>query len=228
MTDTQGPFQPGEPNWGVAFLARSLHAHPSAAAQERILNAATRLYRKGWKLSVEDMVTGGRSGPIAYRTDAFSDVTFAGLFEAPSSSAALSGISRLEESGWSDCFTTEWTLGIREFRPVRSIDVTPTYGFVAFWEWNDAWCAASKSDRESYDQLCDQAFQADLAAGVAISGRHRADLNSNWHHFAVWDVPTFGAIAPAMADHEAVADFRFTVSRHYAGVRQPLADVLGG
>jgi hypothetical protein len=169
------------------------------------------------------------SEPVAYRTGFAHDVDLAGVFEAPSAGAALAGTARLEQAGWTQLLQTEWLLGIREFGPVGPADWQrpARWGFVALWEWNDAWCAASPEERRDYDAECDIAFAADLTAGISITGRHRMDWASRWHHLAVWETDSLEVIKAAMADHERVADFKMALSRHYIGQRASLGSILG-
>jgi len=35
-----------------------------------------------------------------------------------------------------------------------------SWGFLALWEWNDAWTAATRAERRAYDEQCDVAFRA--------------------------------------------------------------------
>lgn len=116
----------------------------------------------------------------------------------------------------------------REFASVRGAAVPDArdWGFLALWEWNDAWCAASQERRTEYDAECDVAFQGDLALGIDIAGRHRLDWAHRWHHLGIWHAPSLEAINRAMAGHERAADFRFTTSRHYVGRIVPLVDLL--
>jgi hypothetical protein len=37
------------------------------------------------------------------------------------------------------------------------------WGFLAFWEWKNAWAAATGLVRREYDAECDVAFKGDLA-----------------------------------------------------------------
>ena len=57
-----------------------------------------------------------------------------------------------------------------------------SWGFLALWEWNDAWSAATKAERRAYDEECDVAFKGDVELGINIAGRHRLDWASRWHH----------------------------------------------
>lgn len=210
----------------ITFLARRTTAHSGPSVPRQILDVLGDLSREGWQLSVQDMLSGTTTVPAAYDTAALGDVDVAGIFEAPCIDASLEGINRLESAGWGHLFTTEWIVGVREFSPVGIPNPNAPFGFVALWEWNDAWCRSTTADRDRYDAGCDVAFDSDLAAGICISGRHRSDLASHWHHFAVWDAPSFASVTTAMTEHEAASDFRFTLSRHYMGRRMPLSTIL--
>ncbi len=100
------------------------------------------------------------------------------------------------------------------------------WGFLALWEWNDAWAAATAAQRREYDAECDVAFAGDVALDIAIAGRHRLDWASSWHHLGIWEAPSIAAIDAAMRGHEHAADFKFTTSRHFIGRRRPLADLI--
>ena len=215
----------------VVFLS-SLHARVSPGVEQEAWTgiAATldALTYEGWTLSTRAMVhADAEGGPVAYATGFAHDIDLAGVFEAPSAAAALSGIVRLEETGWERLASTEWLVGVREFAAVSGHGVMErNWGFLALWEWNDAWCAASIAQRQAYDEACDEAFAADVAAGVDIAGRHRLDWASRWHHLGVWEVHDPMTVDAAMRHHEQVADFKFTTSRHYLGRRGPLRELL--
>ncbi len=226
MTDLAPPFARSRAETiGVAFLCSRLRY--SQQLSEAIYLELGLLNRQGWLLSVQEMLSGNASPPYAYDISATSGLTLAGLFEAPSIADALEGIDRLDRAGWSELLATQWLIGPREFAPVGEPTRDTPWGFIALWQWNDAWCDATLEERLAYDAECDIAFRADLAAGIAISGRHRVDLTSPWHQLAVWDAPSFQSVSEAMCMHERVADFRFTTSRHYVGQRRPLAHLLG-
>ena len=91
---------------------------------------------------------------------------------------------------------------------------------------NDAWSAATKAERRTYDEECDVAFKGDAALGINIAGRHRLDWASRWHHAGLWEAPSLNSVDIAMQGHEAAADFKFTTSRHYVGRLRPLADFI--
>lgn len=210
----------------LTFLARRTTTHSDQSVPRQILSLLGDFAQEGWQLSVQDMLSGSTTVPVAYDMAAFGDVDVAGIFEAPSIGVALDGIDRFESAGWGRLFSTEWIVGVREFGPVGVPNPNATAGFVALWEWNDAWCRSSSAERDLYDAECDVAFESDLAAGINISGRHRSDLASRWHHFAVWDAPSFASVTTAMTEHEAASDFKFTLSRHYLGRRMPLSTIL--
>ena len=122
--------------------------------------------------------------PYVFDTGFAHDADMVGAFEAPSLSAALAGTVRLEQAGWARRFATEWLLGPREFSTVqgRGERADHSWGFLALWEWNDAWSAATKAERRAYDEECDAAFKGDVALGINIAGRHRLDWATCWHH----------------------------------------------
>lgn len=220
----------GDGRCAVAFLAR--RRYPSRTVGDEavagVMSSLSRLAEEGWRLSVAEMF--GRSAhPSAYDTGAAHDVDLAGVFEAPDTASALTGSVTLEAAGWDRLFSTEWLIGPREFEPVTGSDAAPEahrWGFLAFWEWNDAWQAATPQQRHEYDLECDVAFDTDLRTGINIAGRHRLDWAGGWHHLGVWEVPAFPVVEEAMRVHERVADFKFTTSRHYAGRLTSIADFL--
>lgn len=210
----------------VAFLAR--RRYPSGTVRARavadVTAALSRLAAEGWRLSVPEMF--GRSAePSAYETGAAHDVDLAGVFEAPDIGAALTGSVTLETAGWDRLFRTEWLIGPREFGPIPGAGAC-RWGFLALWEWNDAWQAATPEQKTEYDRECDVAFAHDLRSGIGIAGRHRLDWAGRWHHLGIWEVPSFETAEAAMREHERVADFKFTTSRHYAGRLTSIADFL--
>jgi hypothetical protein len=212
----------GEGRCCLAFLARRRYA--AVDTRQRVLAALDRLRGRGWQLSVAEMF-GEPSAPAAYDTGFAHDIDVAGIFEAPSLTEAVTGSLELEQAGWTELLRTEWLLGLREFGPVGR-GPGGEWGFLALWEWNDAWQDAGAQARADYDAECDIAFASDLAAGARIAGRHRLDWASRWHHLGVWEVADPGVIDAAMREHERVADFKFTTSRHYLGRKRPLADLL--
>ncbi len=216
----------------VAFLAkRQPVPNDIFGARERDAIAAVlrSLQAEDWRLSVCAMFDpDGGAEPAAFDTGFAHAVDFAGAFEAPSVSAALAGTIRLEQAGWSRRFATEWLLGPREFATVGGLSEAAgrEWGFLALWEWNDAWAAATAAQRREYDAECDVAFAGDVALDIAIAGRHRLDWASSWHHLGIWEAPSIAAIDAAMRGHEHAADFKFTTSRHFIGRRRPLADLI--
>lgn len=217
---------------GVVFLARRRRAasRERAAAVSGVLAELTAMSARGWHLSVTEMA-GGHTEPTAYDAGFAHDVDVVGVFDAPTLADALTGSVTLETAGWDRLFRTEWLLGPREFAPVTAADRgvrRQGWGFLALWEWNDAWQAATETQRREYDAHCDVAFAADLRAGVTIAGRHRLDWASSWHHVGVWEVPDPYVLGAAMNEHERVADFKFTTSRHYVGRTASIAELLEG
>jgi hypothetical protein len=216
----------------VAFLAKR-NPGPSEifGSHERddVLAVLRSLQEEGWLLSVRAMFDPqGNAQPFAFDTGFAHDIDVAGAFEAPSISEALLGTVRLNEAGWSRRFATEWLLGPREFATVvrGGERAEHPWGFLALWEWNDAWSAASQDERRAYDAECDVAFAHDLSLGIKIAGRHRLDWASRWHHIGIWESPSIAAINAAMRGHEAAADFKFTTSRHHIGRVRPFAEFV--
>ena len=217
----------------VVFLAKRQPATEAvfgAKEREAIGAVLGQLQAEDWRLSVRAMFDAGATEPQAFDTGFAHAVDFAGAFEAPSLSAALAGTVRLEQAGWSRRFATEWLLGPREFATVGGLGAAARHdwGFLAFWEWNDAWAAATPAERRDYDAECDVAFAGDVALNIGIAGRHRLDWASSWHHIGMWEAPSLAAIDEAMRGHEAAADFKFTTSRHLIGRRRPLLDLIAG
>jgi hypothetical protein len=216
----------------VFFLARRQPLTAGAfgtSEKNRICEVLRTLQAEGWLMSVRAMFDPEtRTEPSAFDAGFAHAVDMVGAFEAPSLSAALAGTVRLERAGWSRRFATEWLLGQREFAPVEAGGkaVDRQWGFVALWEWNDAWSAATRKERRDYDAECDVAFNGDLALGINIAGRHRLDWASSWHHIGIWEAPSLTAIDLAMRGHEAVADFKFTSSRHLVGRLRPLTEMI--
>jgi hypothetical protein len=210
-------YLPQEPRIFTADHARALdHEIDSLAAE-------------GWLLSVARMVDERRAEiPSAFSTGFAHDVDVAGVFEAPSVGAALEGTVRIERAGWARRFATRWMIGPREFASVKGSgpEIERPWGFIALWEWNDNWAAATAEQRREYDIECDIAFKGDLALNVNITGRHRFDWSGSWHHLGVWESGSPEAVNDAITGHERVADFKFTTSRHYLGLRRPLAELI--
>lgn len=214
----------------VLFIARSQPAGPFEPAHlydvRSVLDA---LEAEGWLLSLRAMIEpSARTEPMAFDTGFAHDADIVGVFEAPTISAALAGTVRLEAAGWSRRFATQWLVGPREFAAVNGTGpaIEREWGFIALWEWNDAWAAASAEARRDYDAECDVAFQGDLGFNVNIAGRHRLDWASSWHHLGVWEADRPETVDAAIRGHERAADFKFTTSRHFVGRRRPLAELL--
>ena len=234
LTGATDVFAAAEPSGRcvVAFLAKRQPVPAlafGARQRDAIADVLGALRQEDWRLSVRAMFDPGTdSGPMAFDTGFAHGIDMAGAFEAPSLSAALAGTVRLEQAGWSRRFATEWLLGPREFATVGGLGdaAEHDWGFLAFWEWNDAWAAASGSERRDYDAECDVAFASDVALDIGIAGRHRLDWASSWHHLGIWEAPSLKVIDTAMRGHEAAADFKFTTSRHVIGRRRRLADLI--
>jgi hypothetical protein len=185
---------------------------------------------EGWILSLRAMIEPSAGAePMVFDTGFAHDSDIVGVFEAPTISAALAGTVRLEKAGWSRRFATQWLIGPREFAAITGTGPATDreWGFIALWEWNDAWAAASGEARRDYDAECDVAFQGDLALNVNIAGRHRLDWACSWHHLGVWEADRPETVDAAIRGHERAADFKFTTSRHFIGRRRPLAELLG-
>ena len=234
LTEATEVFAPADTGgrWVVAFLVRRQKVAAGAFGareQAAIADVLRAFAQEGWRLSVRAMFDPSLGAEAAaYDTGFAHAVDFAGAFEAPSLAAGLAGTIRLERAGWSRRFATEWLLGPREFATVGA-DAAASghdWGFLALWEWNDAWAAATAQQRRDYDQDCDVAFAGDLALGIAIAGRHRLDWASSWHHLGVWEAASPAVIDAAMRGHERADDFRFTTSRHLIGRRRTLADLI--
>jgi len=216
----------------VAFIAKRQPLEPGVfgpAQTRRLLDLLRTLQAEGWLTSLRAMFDSrAPAEPCAFDCAFAHDADMVGVFEAPSLSEALAGTVLLERAGWARRFATEWLLGPREFSTVegRGEQSGHAWGFLALWEWNDAWSAATRPERRVYDEECDVAFKGDLALGINIAGRHRLDWASRWHHAGAWEAPSLGSIDVAMRGHEAAADFKFTTSRHYVGRLRPLADLI--
>jgi len=235
LTEETAVFSAGAEGQGRCAVAFLLRRNPSVAARERrafaneIEHALEGLARAGWRLSVRSMIEpGARNEPSVYASGFAHDVDYVGVFEAPSIDAAMQGTLDLERGGWTQLFSTEWLIGPREFAAVRGAGAggRRDWGFVALWEWNDAWCAASSDERKHYDAECDVAFNFDLQSGIDIAGRDRLDWASRWHHLGVWEAASLEQIDRAMQAHERASDFKFTTSRHFVGLRRRLSEVL--
>jgi len=214
----------------VAFLAKrqadTLYDHQN---YQKIITLLSQLAEEGWLLSFRSMFTPGAADqPMAMDSGFAHPWNISGAFEAPTLSAALTGTVRLEQAGWARLFTTEWLIGPREFATVNGSgpDIERGWGFMAFWEWNDAWCEASAEQRQEYDAECDVAFKGDLALNINIAGRHRLDWAHNWHHLGIWEIAAPEVADQAITGHENAADFMFTTSRHVIGRLRPLRELL--
>jgi hypothetical protein len=231
LTDPTGVFaaQSGTPRCAVLFLAKR-QARATGTDIAAIEAELLRLKEQGWRLSMRAMLDPDVSDePTAYATGFAHEVDFGGLFEAPSIAAAMAGTIALEHAGWATLFATEWMLGPREFAAVHGAEAggDRLWGFLALWEWNDAWSVATPAERREYDAECDVAFASDLASGIDIAGRHRLDWASRWHHLGAWEAESTERVDAAMREHERAADFKFTTSRHYIGRRSPLLALIG-
>lgn len=216
----------------VMFLARR-HANWRAVFTEHdranVMRELSGLAAADWRLSLRSMFDPtAKSAPAALDTGFAHDVDVAGVFEAPTISEALAGTVRLEAAGWERLFATDWLIGPREFATVTGAGelTARPWGFLALWEWNDAWARASRDERSAYDAECDVAFKNDLALEMNIAGRHRLDWAHSWHHLGAWEAPSLEAIDQAMAGHEAASDFMFTTSRHFVGRVRLLNDLI--
>jgi hypothetical protein len=231
LTDPTGVFaaEEGAPRCAVLFLAKR-RATATPADLAAIEAALLHLKQEGWLLSMRAMLDADCADPpAAYATGFAHDVDLCGLFEAPSIDAAMRGTMALEHAGWAKLFSIEWLLGPREFAAVHGAHSARdrSWGFLALWEWNDAWSAATPEARRDYDAECDVAFASDLASGINIAGRHRLDWSSRWHHLGAWEAESAESIDRAMRKHERAADFKFTTSRHYIGRRGALLALIG-
>lgn len=218
----------------VAFMAKRQPDAGGAVYQRQHYHALMALLDElrgeGWLLSFRAMFmpTDVTLQATALDSGALHEWDMAGAFEAPSLGAALAGTVRLEQAGWSRLFATQWLLGPREFATVNGCgpDIRRPWGFMALWEWNDAWCEATPAERTDYDAECDVAFKGDLALNVNIAGRHRLDWAHSWHHLGIWETDSLDTVSRAITGHQHAADFKFTTSRHVTGKVRPLADLL--
>jgi len=218
----------------VVFLGQRETVLPASTARGlggQVGAVLARLAAAGWSLSAQAMIHGQPGqGPSGYATAFAHDKDFYGVFEAPTLPDALLGTSLLVSAGWEQLAATDWLIGPRDLNAPRGVKRTADlpWGFLALWQWNDAWWTATSEERRSYDRECDTAFQADLDMGIQIAGRHRLDWASAWDHVGIWQAATPAIVATAMREHEAVGDFKFTSSRHYLGRRSPLLPLLEG
>ncbi|MEA3095980.1 hypothetical protein [Caballeronia mineralivorans] len=234
LTDTTDVFSASSASdrCVVLFVAKRM-PQASGSVNSRHLKSVVavldELGTQGWHLSLREMIEPStKTGPMVFNTGFAHDADYVGVFEAPSVSTALDGTVRLEQAGWSRRYSTQWLLGPREFAAVngQGPSIEREWGFIALWEWNDAWAAASAEQRRAYDAECDVAFQGDLALNVNIAGRHRLDFASAWHHLGIWEADSPETVDTAMRGHEDAADFMYTTSRHYIGRRRPLAEMF--
>ncbi len=217
----------------LAFLAKR-HADGGetlyhAQDHRRLMVLFEQLQREGWLLSFRSMFTPDEASPAVAMDCGFAHPwDIAGAFEAPTLTAAITGSVRIEQAGWARLFVTEWLIGPREFATVNGTgpNIDRQWGFMAFWEWNDAWCEATPAQRQEYDLECDVAFKGDLALNVNIAGRHRLDWAHGWHHLGIWEIAAPEVADSAITGHEEAADFMFTTSRHVIGKLRPLAELL--
>jgi hypothetical protein len=212
---------------GVVFIAR-LGWPDSAAAAEAVEQQAGRLAAEGWVL--DPHAAAGRpvtGSPRCYRAAAFQACDVFGLFEAPGMGAAHEGISLLYQAGWGHLFEdTMWLVGPRDLPPAPGAGPhAAAIGFLALWNWNDAWHAAGPEERRSYDAECDVAFDFDVALGIDLFGRFRTSAESGWDHAALWECPDLPTLTRAMGAHEAQRDFMFTTSSHFIGRAGLLSDL---
>ena len=117
---------------------------------------------------------------------------------------------------------TQWIVGPRDLPP--SLGEGPFergLGFLALWDWNDAWHSATPEERAVYDRDCDVAFAYDVELGIDIFGRFDTAGTSDWDHAALWEVPDLLTLTEAMHGHEIQDDFMFTTSYHLIG--RPIA-----
>lgn len=213
---------------GVAFTARFDPEAPRRTLVPPLNEALTGLRSVGWTLALQEMVGRGSGGPTVYRAGAFHDINFFGLFEAPSWAAALAGIAELDAAGWGRLAATEWLLGPRDLPPTPAAEAPRhALGFLALWNWNDAWHAASATERRAYDAECDVAFAADTGLGADQAGRFATSLTSGWDHVSLWELPDPDMLAISMGCHERARDFMFTTSSHYIGRAIPFAALEG-
>jgi len=222
----------GSPRASVMFVAWRQDELPGVyneSFRQAILAVFDELAAEGWTLALRRVFDpSAANDPVAIDTGFAHEHDIAGVFEAPSLDAAMAGTVRLERAGWARLFRTEWLMGVKEFQPVLGQGGLTDQGwvFLALWEWNDQWCEASPEARTEYDFECDIAFRGDLAHQVNIAGRHRMDWSHHWHHLGAWEIGHPDIADSAIRGHEAVADFKFTTSRHIVGRLTPLADLI--
>ena len=206
---------------GVTFIADELRFPATARHLSRTLEG---LGDAGWLLDPQH-IAGRRQAntPTIYWSEPFHEAAAFGLFEAPSLDEAHCGITELMEAGWGQMFErTQWIVGPRDIPP--SLGDGPFdqgLGFLALWDWNDAWHRASTDERAAYDRDCDVAFEYDVELGCDIFGRFDVGATSDWDHAALWEMPNLLTLTRAMHGHEIQDDFMFTTSYHLIG--RPIA-----
>jgi hypothetical protein len=193
-----------------------------------VASAARGLVAQGWLLDPHCAAGRSTAGKArVYRASAFQAWDVFGVFEAPDAGAAHEGISLLSAGGWGRVFSeTMWLTGPRDLPPVPGAGPHPgALGFLALWDWNDAWHGASVEQRRAYDAECDVAFDFDVTLGIDLFGRFRTSGQSGWDHAALWECPDLETLARAMGAHEAQRDFMFTTSSHFVGRAIGLEDM---
>lgn len=211
---------------GVAFIARFDPEAPRPSLLPALNRELSSLQASGWSLSLPEMVGRDPVGPTVYRARAFHGIDFFGLFEAPGWDTALAGIAALEAAGWGRLAATEWLVGPRDQPPTPAAPIPQrALGFLALWNWNDAWHAATPAQRRAYDAECDVAFAADTRLGADQAGRFATALTSGWDHLSLWELPDPETLAVSMGWHERQRDFMFTTSSHYIGRAVPFVDL---
>ena len=202
---------------GVTFIADELRL---PGPDGDLLQTLQDLGDTGWLLDPQHIAGRREPGaPTIYWSEPFQEVAAFGLFEAPSLTEAHLGVTRLMETGWGKMFPrTRWIVGPRDLPP--SLGDGPFdqgLGFLALWDWNDAWHSASPDERSAYDRDCDVAFEYDVELGCDIFGRFDVNAASDWDHAALWEVPDLLTLTEAMHGHEVQDDFMFTTSYHLIG-----------
>lgn len=206
---------------GVTFITDELRLPGAVAGLSRTL----RDLGDAGRLLDPQRIAGRREtgAPTVYWSEPFGETAAFGLFEAPDLEEAHRGISELAEAGWGRTFgRTQWIVGARDLPP--SLGQGPFdrgLGFLALWDWNDAWHTATPEERAVYDRDCDAAFAYDVELGIDIFGRFDVSAASDWDHAALWEAPDLPTLTEAMHGHEIQDDFMFTTSYHLIG--RPIA-----
>lgn len=219
---------------GLLFMATISSSWRRATVERRhtlskIEMQLDELRKAGWRLGVEDILNPGTTGVTCFDASWAGPPMLFGIIEAPSLAAAMAGLAELENAGWGSVLRTQWIVGVRDLPAIpgeRSGAVPSKVGFLALWNWNDAWHRATDAKRRAYDGECDVAFEFDRRAGINMSGRHACAWSSEWDHFSVWEVPGIEVVDKAMRVHERVKDFMFTTSRHVIGIKRDLMNLL--